>query len=204
MSSLSSLKGIKKVHNKKPNKAAKIGIRRIALQEIPDASVFDAFAGPGAMFRAVWKEAKDYTGCDTRWYADDRSVFVADNRPALKALDLSRFNVFDLDAFGSPWEQAEIIANKRKVRPGEKIALVLTEGLGITMAGGALPKAMARIAGVTGKQSGLLASKDEIEQRAIQGLAKMMRADVLRIARASQPSGTRMTYSVVILRGQSN
>ena len=91
---------------------AKITIRRNVLAEVgaEHASVFDAFAGEGRMHAAVWCEAARYVGCDTRFFTDDRPAFVADNRRVLRAIDLAAFNVFDLDSYGSPWEQAYIIA----------------------------------------------------------------------------------------------
>src|SRR5262245_40886437 len=77
----------------------------------------------------VWYQANHYCGCDEKFFPkDDRLMFVADNKRVLRAIDLSRFNIFDLDGYGVPWAQAQIIAARRKVTPGEKIGLVLTEG----------------------------------------------------------------------------
>jgi hypothetical protein len=113
-------------------KRAKIEIRRnvaAAIGGVP-LHVFDAFAGAGVLHRAVWRDlAASYTGCDKRYFKDGRRVFVADNRRVLRALDLSRFNVFDLDAYGSPWEQAVIIAAKRKLAPGERAAIIVTDNM---------------------------------------------------------------------------
>lgn len=201
MGSLGKVGKGSKVHNNKANLSAKVELRRQALAAVSNSHVFDAFAGPGAMFRAVWKDAISYVGCDERWYADERKVFVADNRNALRALDLRPFTIFDLDAFGSPWEQIEIIAHRRRLKAYEMMALILTEGFGVTMAGGGLPKALARMADLSHRQSGLIAAKDEIQSRALRKAAELMKADIVRIARACRPSGQRMTYSLVVLRG---
>ena len=46
---------------------AKVSIRRNVLDAVgADKGVFDAFAGAGEMFSAVWKEAGLYTGCDQK------------------------------------------------------------------------------------------------------------------------------------------
>src|SRR5262252_2796473 len=89
-------------------RAAKIEIRRNLLAAIKPARVFDAFAGAGELHDAVWCEAAEYVGCDEKWFRDHRLMYVADNRRVLRAVDLTAFNIFDLDAYGSPWEQALI------------------------------------------------------------------------------------------------
>jgi len=112
-------------------KRAKIEIREnVAKAVAGPLHVFDAFAGAGVLHRAVWRDlAASYTGCDKRYFRDGRRVFVGDNRRVLRAIDLSAFNVFDLDAYGSPWEQAVIIAAKRKLAPGERAAIIVTDNM---------------------------------------------------------------------------
>lgn len=97
------------------NIGAKIKIRENVLLAIGTdrASVFDAFAAAGELHKAVWHRAHSYVGCDLQFFRDDRMAFVADNRRVLRSIDLAQFNLFDLDAFGSPWEQAYIIAKRR-------------------------------------------------------------------------------------------
>ena len=132
---------------------AKVSMRRNVLDAIgrDRARVFDAYAGPGAMYDGAWYEAAQYTGCDEEWFRDARRVFVADNQVVLRALDLDAFNIFDLDAFGSPWECATIIAARRKVQPGEaRQALCLTDGSGLRLKLSGVPHALARLAGVGG------------------------------------------------------
>jgi hypothetical protein len=108
----------------------KLQIRRSVLQAVtPErAVVFDAFAGTGQMWGHVWKDAAAYVGCDEAWHNDARCCFVADNRRVLRAIDLTPFTCFDLDAYGSPWDQLGIIAARRHLAPGERIGIVLTEG----------------------------------------------------------------------------
>jgi hypothetical protein len=66
------------------------------------------------MWTHVWREAAGYVGCDLKWFADERCCYVADNRRVLRCADLSSFTCFDLDAYGSPWEQALIVAARRE------------------------------------------------------------------------------------------
>jgi len=60
---LSAWKSSSKVDNNPQAQAAKIAIRRNVLAAIDPASVFDAFAGTGVMFRGVWSGAKYYMAC---------------------------------------------------------------------------------------------------------------------------------------------
>lgn len=129
---------------------SKIAIRRAVLDKICNARVFDAFAGSGVMYRSVWSHAAEYVGCDFRFFRDDRTAFVADNRRVMRSIDLSAFNIFDFDAYGSPWEQCIILAARRKVASGERIGLVMTEGSRMKMTFGGMPKIIADLAGAVG------------------------------------------------------
>lgn len=56
--------------------SAKVKIRENVLEAIgaEKASIFDAFAGDGLLWRRVWHRAGRYVGCDLRWVRDDRRV----------------------------------------------------------------------------------------------------------------------------------
>lgn len=110
-----------KKHTSDRARSAKILLRERVLEEIgvDKAKVFDAFAGPGAMHAAVWSRARSYTGCDLRWYQDKRRVFVGDNLAVMRSIDLCAFNVFDFDAFGSPWKHMSLLAKRRELKTGE-------------------------------------------------------------------------------------
>src|SRR5665213_2025334 len=100
-----SFKGLGvKTDNNPQARRAKIAIRQNVLTAIGrKAGVFDAFAGSGDMYSAVWKSAGYYVGCDLKPQSDSRLMFCADNTRVLRAIDLSKFSIFDLDSYGSPW-----------------------------------------------------------------------------------------------------
>ena len=106
--------------------------------------------------------------CDTRFFTDNRPAFVADNRRVLRALDLAAFNVLDLDSYGSPWEQAYIIARRRKLRPGERLGMVPTDG---TLTWSKLKRsvAVAMLAGTYTHIVGLPRTLDNIIDRSLLG-----------------------------------
>ena len=183
-------------------RAAKVTIRDNVLRSIgaARAQVFDAFAGAGEMHDAVWAGAASYVGCDLQFYRDDRMAFVADNLRVLRAIDLSPFNVFDFDAYGSPWEQCVILAARRPLEPGERLGLVLTEGSGLDMRLRGLPGVMAHLAGMHPHASGASRSPDEIIDRCIVGLTRRMQATVERRWQATGKSGTAMRYIGLVLQ----
>jgi len=181
---------------------AKIEIRRNVLAAIgaKRASVFDGFAGAGRMYDGAWREAASYVGCDLIWYRDERLTFVADNRRVLRAIDLRPFNIFDLDAYGSPWEQAIIIAARRPLEPGDSVGLVLTEGSGLKLKFGGYPLALRMLAGVRPSAAGGASGHDELIDRAIRGLMARMKADTIEARwQAMGRKGSAMRYLGLVL-----
>ncbi len=183
---------------------AKVDIRKRVLDAVgaERAQVFDAFAGSGEMHGAVWRFASGYTGCDVKWARDARRMFAADNRRVLRAIDLAPFNLFDLDAYGSPWEQAIIIADRRRVAPGELFGLVITEGAGLSYKANVVPIAIGELTGLRAGIVGLAKKQDAIIDRAINGLARRMSCDVAKRWQAEGRTGASMRYIGLVLRGR--
>lgn len=109
--------------------SAKVDLREKALAFVGDAHVLDAFCGRGMMHERVWHKASSYVGIDQRLYWPPAVPrFCGETTRILRAVDLSPYNVFDLDSWGSPWHAALIIATRRSWYPDERGALVLTSG----------------------------------------------------------------------------
>src|SRR3990172_2102615 len=107
--------GRPKRENHPASLSAKVELRQRVLEAVQPARVLDLFCGGRSLWRAVWQYAQDYVPCDvTPWTIAEASRFVCDNRRLLRSLDLHSFNVFDLDAFGSPWGQMAIPAARRR------------------------------------------------------------------------------------------
>lgn len=182
---------------------AKVDIRKRVLAAIAEPrGVFDGFAGSGEMYSAVWKDAEHYTGCDLKRQTDGRTMFAADNRRVLRVIELAPFNVFDLDAYGSPWEQAIIIADRRRVAPGELLGLVLTEGAGLSYKANVMPIAIGELTGLRAGIVGLAKKQDAIIDRAIAGLARRMSCVVVNRWQAEGKTGASMRYIGLVLKGR--
>lgn len=184
---------------------AKAEIRSNVLQAIgaEQAHVFDAFGGDGGMFRAVWHQAASYVGCDNEVFnkSDDRLAYVADNRRLMRCIDLDQFNVFDLDAHGSPWEVAFLMIARRKVQPGERIGIVITEGQGMKMDMGGMSFALAKIAAVRQYMPGMGAAQQMVVDRAIARTATLMGCTIERQWQAIGKHSSTIRYIGLVIRG---
>lgn len=187
-------------------KSAKVTIRLNLMNAVTGggmgaADVFDAYAGGGEMWASVWRQAASYVGCDKEWPRDDRLIYVADNVRVLRCLDLAAFNIFDLDAYGSPWEQAMIVAARRKVAPGEMIAIAMTDGCGLLMKLQSLPRALAVLTGMTKHPAGLIRARGAILDKALANLAASMKCEIVKRWQAKSTRGSAVVYLGVVLRG---
>lgn len=208
-SSFAAAKGSAKLDNNPAALKAKIDIRARVLKAIVDAgkpaAVFDAFAGSGQMFSGVWSNADHYVGCDLKWIRDGRMMFAADNRRVLRSIELAPFNIFDFDAWGSCWEQAIILSDRRRVQSGELLGLALTNGDGRALALRAnlpLPYAVRELAGLRGDVAGVFRQDDVIENRVIYGISKRMNCEVLKRWLVVGTTGAKVRYLGLVLRGK--
>lgn len=192
-----------KVNNHPKSAGDKIALRRRVLASVPSPKVFDAFAGSGRMWRSVWRHAQAYVGCDLKWYRDkERRAYVGDNRRVMRAIDLSVFNIFDLDAYGSPWDRALIVADRRAVATGELIGVVLTEGSLMKLKLGKAPNALAELAGIGGGARGMARQYQQIIDRAVSALCERMRCDLVSRIQAEGKTQAGVLYIGLVLRGQ--
>lgn len=202
-----------KTHNRPAAVDAKADLRSRVLARVKPARVLDAFCGPdGEMYRRVWNKAASYVGIDEKWsLKDERRRFVGDNMRVLRAIDLSEFNVFDLDAFGCPWAQAIVIADRRGWKKGERGAIVVTDGAGLNLKLGGMPRPMAELVGMHGfsSQSKMLApcgNKEGLSRMALRGWAKRARVSVVAEWQAYSAKGkgvgaAPMVYIAMVFEG---
>jgi hypothetical protein len=197
-----------KVDNAERGWRAKVEIRQRVLDELTPAKtvVFDAFAGTGLMWSAVWQQAAGYVACDERWHEDARCCYVADNRRVLRCIDLAPFTCFDLDAYGSPWEQALIIAARRpRLRRGERLGLVVTEGTSLSTRFGRWPAALRQATGLkrSAADVGAMHLHDDLITRALARLVRQMGGRLVRQWRSVGKSAAQVRYVGVVIEGSA-
>lgn len=141
------------VDNNAHGKTAKVEIRELVLEHVQPARVFDAFCGvDGIMHRAVWHRADAYIGCDLKWdIADERPRYCGDSLRVLRNVDLSPWNVFDIDCYGDPWSALHIIMHRRFWAKGELGAVVFTDGSAARTRFGRSSKAIQKMTGLPEK-----------------------------------------------------
>lgn len=181
----------------------KAEIRRRVLDAVraarQPAKVLDAFAGHGQMHAMVWKDADAYLGIDLDWWRDERFAYVGDNRRVMRAIDLYEHTIFDFDSFGPPWEQVYILVRRRPLRRGETIGIILTEGSGLALKAGAKPTAFYWFAGNVKNVAGGILIHDDMIDRAIDKMCRMLGARLVRRWQASNNSGGHMRYIGLVL-----
>jgi len=105
--------------------------------------VLDAFAGQGLVWKEVARQRPNIEivtlGIEKRKYINP-DVIMGDNRKAMKGMDLTVFDIIDLDAFGCPWEQLAICAAQ-----APNVPVVLTH-ISVTL--GPVPKGLLKAAGL--------------------------------------------------------
>lgn len=195
------VRGVAKSNNTAAAGKAKVTLRRNVLTAIgaERAHVFDAYAGDGQQYRAVWHEAASYVGCDLEFFPDERLAFKCDNRRVLRTLDLAAFNIFDLDAYGSPWEQLYLIAVRRRMTAGERVGFVLTEGQGMKLKMGGMSLALSLLAGIHHYLPGLGSAQNELIERALQRVGSMIGGTVIHRWEAAGKSGSAMRYIGLVI-----
>lgn len=93
----------------------KVAMRLANIPVRPELRVIDAFCGAGTIWKNVQKK---YPGSIKLLKIDkeqkeDSFIFPGDNKKYLSSLNLNNYDVVDLDAYGVPYDQLEIIFRKK-------------------------------------------------------------------------------------------
>lgn len=92
----------------------KVRLRVMSLKDRTEVKVLDCYAGEGKVWAAV-QEKVDCKIIVTRIEMKKGMLglyLCGDNRKFLKTLDLSQYDIIDLDAYGVPFQQLEIILRR--------------------------------------------------------------------------------------------
>lgn len=184
----------------------KIGLREEALAAVGEARVLDLFAGKGVMHRAVWHHAAAYLGNDSdkgQALAHPAPCHHAEAQILLRAIPLAPWNVFDLDAYGSPWNEVTVLAARRRLLPGERVAIVLTDGAPRRAMLGLTVRALAELAG---EECGTVGAHRRWPMLVRQGMAEVARrmgGSLVALRQAEASLGKRgMWYGLAVLEGR--
>lgn len=98
----------------------KIELRERLIKDKKEIKVLEAFGGDGRLWRTIINKHPDkkinVRRIDTK--AGKKGAYLkGDNLKFMRAMDLTKFDVIDLDAYGSPFNQLEIIFASAYVGP---------------------------------------------------------------------------------------
>lgn len=197
---MSKFKG-KKTDNAKVD--AKVLLRQAVLAEITvdEAAVLDVFCGKGEMYGAVWHKAKMYTGIDKKKYFDSRVLVCGTAEKAIRLVDIKKYNIFDIDAYGSPYEiLSYVVANVGSTH--RKLGFVLTDGVQMDMRMGRVCTGIRQLTGIKTKIiKNVHSMHDELIYRIIENVCFAVGGSLraLKLAKGVTGSGMRY-YSFIIDR----
>lgn len=97
-------------------KDEKINLRWMSLPDKNIISVLDCFAGTGYL----WNQVKKRTSKEIKVLSIDTNprkpgTLKGDNVKYLKALDLSMYDIIDLDAYGIPFRQCKVLFDRKYI-----------------------------------------------------------------------------------------
>lgn len=92
----------------------KINLRIESVSELEEVTVLELFGGEGIL----WNEVKKQTGKKIEILSIDKNKYKrlqlqGDNIKFIDSIDLSIFNVIDIDAWGSPYKQLDTILKRK-------------------------------------------------------------------------------------------
>lgn len=93
----------------------KVLLRIQSIEKLSKIVVLDCFSGEGTIWKEVKRRTKkDISSVRMDMKGDRSGIYLkGDNRKFLLSMDLSEFDVIDLDAYGSPFNQLEIILKRK-------------------------------------------------------------------------------------------
>lgn len=187
----------------------KLELRRGAIVWVggpEQAYVLDLFAGRGQMHRLAWQGSAGYLGNEK----DLAKVLVhpapchhAKAAQLLASIDLQPFNVADFDPYGNPWEELIRFANRRRLAPGERLALTITDGTPRLATFGTTVHALAKLIDAPTRAPGGHRRWPEMAREGLSRLAGRMGGELVSL-RAPEIGARGMFYALALMCGTAS
>jgi hypothetical protein len=107
------------MNNRKTNNSflkEKIILRLLNLPDKKNIKVLDCYHGGGEIWnniKLLTDKSIEIDGIDIKEYENTISL-IGDNLKVLKSIDINKYDIIDLDAYGIPDQQIEILKSKNK------------------------------------------------------------------------------------------
>lgn len=194
-------------NSKKDNSAhsvkRKLRERLVDALGVESPAVLDVFAGSGQMWRSAYGSTPHYLGLDQKQYDDERHTIVCDNSRFLRlaGFNLSRFDIFDIDAYGSPYYCLAIICRRFRWGNKRRIGIVLTDGdMGAQAARRGVPPKMLAYLGMDRFQRTNPDDRAQIIKRFIEQSCDEAGARPEHLEHAEMTKGARMKYIAYVMQ----
>lgn len=157
------------------------------------------------MWSCAYGGTPNYLGLDRTAYTDERRTIVCDNTRFLRLrnLDLDQFDVFDLDAFGSPAYCLAIICRRLRWTRVNQVGILLTDGTGFNAKMNSVSSALLAYLGLSRHRgaSVLYDCREDILQMLIRNACAEAGAEPLEVSRVTkQNRGNEMWYVGYVMR----
>jgi hypothetical protein len=177
----------------------KVKVRHHVIKSLglTDPMILDVFAGRGEMWKTAYNKTKNYLGIEQKFLTNDpRRMVFCENTRFLRQADLDEFDLFDLDAWGLPFEQLAIICSRLEFTKRKKVGIVLTDGTGFNAKFGTMNKKFLRFLEVPGNVSNQFQFRfrDQMIFTAIEKTADLAGAKPANVLVAKKQGGGFMRY----------
>lgn len=169
--------------------------------------VLDCFCAAGMLWEKAYAKTPHYLGLDLRQFDDDRRTIVCDSARFLRHQDvkLESWDLFDLDAFGSPLEHFAILCDRLRLPRGRRIGVCLTDGTGFNSKMNGTPHGLLHYVGVNRHKGTKVQStaRDSIFRMAVSkglGLAELKLVASKRAVK--EEGGAAMRYYALLLESE--
>lgn len=181
----------------------KVELRRWLVEELGgEPRILDCFAAAGVMWRKAYDSTSRYLGLDLKPFDDSRRLIQCDSRRYLRhaETDLSKFDLFDLDAFGSPLEHLALVCHRLTVPKGKRVGFALTDGTAFNTKMNAVNRGLLDYAGIVlHRHSGVQYDyRDHIFQMVVDKALKIAGLRVVAAREAKKASGAGMRYRAMV------
>jgi hypothetical protein len=178
---------------------AKEEIRNKAFNSLNEGhKCLEVFSGAGEMYEKVWHKCIKYKGIDIKKYFDKRDTICGDAEKIISTLDVSEYNIFDIDSYGSPYTILDIIT--KNTITSNKIAFIITDGCAMDLRMGRVCKGLRELTGIT-RHKIKKAHKihDDLIAIVISEVAKRLSGNVEIIRIAKGVTGSAMRYYMFVV-----
>lgn len=188
--------------------SAKVSIRRWLVDQLGGRPrILDCFCAAGMLWQRAYDKTPNYLGLDLKQFNDERRTIVCDSRRFLRHADvkIEGFNLFDLDAFGTPLEHLAIICHRLRLPAGQRVGFLMTDGTGFNANMNGTSRGLLRYVGVSAHKQSMVQGdyRDDIIAMATGKAMETAKLKVISAKKAEQTgarggSQTDMRYSAIL------